>query len=65
MAIKMSKAIEVLDLNIKEAGKKMPPDVKDSLALSVSLMKAVQYVRKGGNWEPHALLPGEAPEEEG
>lgn len=36
------KAIEILDLNIKEAGKKMPPDILDALKLG---RQAVAYCR--------------------
>jgi hypothetical protein len=63
MPIKLSKAIEILDLNAKEAGKKMPEDVRDSLNLAVNCMKTVQYIRHGGSWSFLALLPDEAPEQ--
>jgi len=61
MKIKMSKAIEILELNSKEAGKKMPPDVLASVNLGASTMKAVLLARNGGSWDPHALLPDELP----
>jgi len=64
MFIKMSKAIEILDLNVKEGGKKMPPDVKDSLNLAISTMKTVLFIRGGGEWDLKAVFPGEAPEKE-
>jgi hypothetical protein len=63
MPIKLSKAIEVLDLNVKEAHKTMPQDVKDALNLAINCMKTVQYIRNGGNWSFQALFPDEAPEE--
>jgi hypothetical protein len=62
MRIKMSKAVEILELNVKEAGKKMPPDVLAAVNLGVSTMKAVLLVRHGGSWDAHALLPDELPE---
>jgi len=61
MRIKMDKAIEILELNAKEAGNKMPSDVLASVNLGVSTMKAVVLARKGGSWNPHALLPDELP----
>ena len=62
--IKQSKAIEILELNVKEGHKTMPADVKDALNLAISNMKTVQYVRSGGLWDFKALFPGEAPEKE-
>jgi hypothetical protein len=64
MPITMSKAIEVLDLNMKEAHKGMPEDVKDALNLAICTMGTVRYIRKGGQWSWTAPLPGEAPEPE-
>jgi hypothetical protein len=61
--IKLSKAIEVLDLNVKEAHKNMPQDVKDALNLAINCMKTVQYIRSGGDWSFQALFPDEAPVE--
>lgn len=39
----ISKAIEILDLNIKKAAPTMPPDVKDALALSLKALRFCQY----------------------
>lgn len=64
MHITMKKAIEVLEINIKEGRKGMPPDVEDSLNLAISNMNTVLFVRHGGAWDFHALFPGEAPEKE-
>lgn len=64
MPITMSKAYEILDLNMKEAHKQMPPDVRESLNLALNTMKTVQYMRKGGVWDLHALFPNEAPDPE-
>ena len=61
MPIKMDKAIEILELNVKEGHKKMPPDLKQSLSLAISNMRTTQYIRRGGHWDLHALFPDELP----
>lgn len=37
----LSKAKEIIDLNIKEAGKKMPPDVKTALTIGSEAIGAI------------------------
>jgi len=64
MPITMKKAVEILELNVKEGSKKMPPDVRDALSLAISNMKTTQFIRSGGEWDLKAMFPGEAPEEE-
>lgn len=64
MLITLSKSIEIMELNLKEADRKMPPDVYASIAIFLALARAVQLVRKGGSWDPHALLPNEKPEDQ-
>jgi hypothetical protein len=59
----LRKSIEILTLNMKEAHKSMPHDVKDALNLALNCMETVKYVRGGGEWSFTALFPGEAPEE--
>lgn len=59
MPMTMRKAIEILDLNAKVHNKKMPPDVLDALALALATMRAVVYIRGGGNWSWSAPLPDE------
>ena len=61
--IKMSKAIEVLDLNVREDRHKMPPDVRASLNLAINCMKTIQFIRGGKQWSFSALFPDEEPEE--
>lgn len=58
----LQKTIEIIDLNIKEAHKNIPPDVKSALQLSVEAMKRIQAGRVAGHilWED--LLPGETQE---
>lgn len=38
MGICIVKAVEILTLNVREAGSKMPPDVKDSVELGVKAL---------------------------
>lgn len=63
MPITLPKAIEILDLNVKEGHKTMPEDVKMALSVAISSMKTVKFVRGGGDWNFAALFPDEAPEE--
>lgn len=55
----LKKAREILELNIKEAGKKMPPDVKSSLELGVLSIDFVTAWRAGRYFPPNYKLPGE------
>ncbi len=57
--ITLEKAIEVLELNLNEAGKKMPPDVRDALSLSVEAMKRIRRQRSLTIPIPQPPLPGE------
>jgi hypothetical protein len=63
MPISLNKAVEILELNIKEAGTKMPRDTRDALSLALSSMHTVAYIRGGGQWSFDTLFPGEVPEE--
>jgi len=63
MPITMTKAIEILNLNLKEAGIKMPRDTRDALNLAINCMHTIKYVRGGREWSFAALFPDEAPEE--
>lgn len=58
--IKLSKAIEIIDLNLKEAGKNMPPDVKATMIVSRSALKRFQTFRQGHRTNMIDLLEGEA-----
>jgi len=60
--MKLEKAIEILDLNIREAGKKMPPDVLDALKLGAQALKAIKEYREMPFYGLLKLLPGEDPE---
>jgi len=63
MPITISKAVEIIDLNVKEAGSKMPRDTREALLLAINALKTIKYVRGGGEWSFMALFPDEAPEE--
>ena len=57
--ITIEKAVEILRLNVKEAGKKMPSDVVDAVNLGIEAMLAVQDCRSLTHSELPELLPGE------
>lgn len=58
----LDKAIEILDLNIKEAGKKMPPDVNAALGLGIQALKRWEIHRNECPGCFRELLPGETKE---
>lgn len=55
----LPKAIQIGELNLKEGGKKMPPDVAAALSLLVEAAKLIDYCRSGEYNPPYELLPGE------
>lgn len=58
----LTKAIEILQLNIQEAGNKMPPDCKQAIQLGIDALIRVLDVRRfpeASNWKP---LPSETEE---
>lgn len=59
--MKLKKVIEILDLNIKEAGRSMPPDVLAALKLSVESTKFRQRWEEQEGEDDFPLLPGEDP----
>ncbi|GAI29372.1 unnamed protein product [marine sediment metagenome] len=59
----LPKAIEIGDLNIKEAGKKMPPDTLDALKLLVEAGKQIHNHRASLPPQAIYLLPGETAED--
>jgi len=60
--LKRTKAIEILDLNIKEAGTKMPPDVKTALQMSSGALQVIGTLREQDVFGAGYLLPGETPD---
>lgn len=62
--MKTSKAIEILQLNVRPADVLMPQDVSDAITLAIMALKKHQD-RKKLTWHGMLLLlPGETPEEE-
>ncbi|MBA7701265.1 hypothetical protein ES703_109998 [subsurface metagenome] len=57
--MKLHKAKEIIDHNIKEAGKKMPPDVKDALVVASSCISGIIAIRCGAISNVNEPLPGE------
>ncbi|GAJ01791.1 unnamed protein product [marine sediment metagenome] len=53
------KAKEIIDLNIKEAGKTMPPDVKTALIIHSEAMERLIYARIVPDQYYTRLLPSE------
>ena len=53
------KAKEIIDHNIKEAGQKMPPDVKDALILSSENFELLRQQRCLCDPASYPLLPSE------
>lgn len=49
------KAVEILELNIKEAGKKMPPDTLTAVKLGAQAIKRLALARSYG--DPHCEQP--------
>lgn len=60
--MKLSTAKEIMELNIQEAGKKMPPDTLDALKLHVEAVKRELRNRDDPDYLLCGLLPGETPE---
>lgn len=57
----LTKAIEVLELNAKEAGPTMPPDALDALKLAIEALKLYSFNRIIGQHTDPTSLPGETP----
>lgn len=57
--ITIKKAIEILDINLKEAGDSMPPDVKETLELSKLGFKLIIFYRTHYPDIPPIYLLGE------
>lgn len=57
--MKLVKAIEILDLNIKSVGRDMPTDTLQALKLLTEAGKRLEKHRQGICIASHTLLPGE------
>jgi len=53
------KAAEILDLNLKEAGAKMSPDVKEAVLKGNEALVRLDYGRRTGSLFAQKLLPSE------
>ncbi|GAI28145.1 unnamed protein product [marine sediment metagenome] len=60
--MKLAKAIEIGELNLKEAGPKMPPDCKDAIQLLINSARRIEQLRKMPLYPFDTKLPGETPE---
>jgi len=63
--MKLEKAIEILELNVKEAGNKMPADCLKAIKLGIEAMEEVKYYRNNPLSYVIKLLPGETDENYG
>jgi len=57
--MKLEKVKEILELNIKEAGKQMPPDVKTALEISLQAVDRELSWRQRYPHQSHFPFPGE------
>jgi len=57
--MKLEKAIEILDLNIRQRNHRMPPDVFDALKLGKEALKRIQQYRQTSSYLSFMNLPGE------
>lgn len=62
--MKLAKAIEIGELNYKEAGRHMPHDVKAAVGLLIEAGKRIRDLRISGRDFHLELLPGEEREEQ-
>lgn len=58
-AMKLAKAVEILELNLKEVGIEMPTDTRQAVKLGVEGLKALQDWRAGQVVDFLLPLPGE------
>jgi len=57
--MKIDKAKEILDLNIREAGTKMPPDVKTAVQIGSEAINYIIRLRACSIKHRQAILPSE------
>lgn len=62
--MKLAKAIEILELNVKVAGKRMPTDTLDALKLGIEALTLIDQLRFDGSPYYPAGLKGETEEEQ-
>ena len=57
--MKLTKVIEILQINVREAGPRIPIDILLALMVSIEAVKAIQDLREGNPLLDGELLPGE------
>ncbi len=55
----LEKAIEILELNVKEAGSRMPPDTLKALKIGIEALKTIKEMRYESVNDGTTQLPGE------
>ena len=55
----LKKALEILDLNIRQRDPSMPSDVREALKLGTSALKEINHLHEIGVLDRDDLLPGE------
>jgi len=63
MLIKLSKAIEILNLRVASPFTRANPDTRDSIKLSIEALKRLQDNRRDPEFDHWIPLPGEDLEE--
>lgn len=63
MKITKTKAIEILEINLKEATRKMPPDCRTALELSLDILAGLIAERNIYGYSRIGLLPHEEMED--
>ena len=59
--MKITKAIEILELNALEQGSYLPPDYITALKLGIEALKRCKYISEHTARWAQVLLPGEDP----
>lgn len=60
----LKKALEILELNVRVSGSRMPPDTLAALKLGIEGIKAISQQRLDPYPDPMSLLKGETPDED-
>lgn len=62
--MKVSKAIEILEITTANSRADNTPNVRDAINLGIEALKRCQYIAEHTDRWAGVLLPGETPEEE-
>lgn len=60
--MKLTKVIEIMELNLKEAGTKMSPDFRDAAQISIEAVRRIKDLQGMPLYPFDTKLPGETPE---